>query len=197
MYVLSGTTTETFTATFTVEDADGDVGARSVDITVLSPEGADEDPSSGGVRIIISDPDEAPRDIGDSGELGSRVELTVDVSRVVGDPQSILWNLGDGTIANAFIVSHTYHIAGTFPILANVTTRTSSGDDVIFTASRLFTVVDTGAGNDNANGNVNGTPPPSGGGGSTSGIGCGAGALVPVLAMLGLAVLRRLRFSSR
>ncbi len=189
-YELPGT----FTATFTVTDADGDVGTRSIVITVLSPESADEDSSSGGaVRIIISEPGQAPVDIGTNGVAGSRVELTVDTSRVVGSPQTIFWNLGDGTVARSFIVSHTYNMAGGFPITAEVTTQTTSGDHLVYVASRLFTVQDE-PDNVNGNGNDNGTAP-STGGGSSAGT-CGVGMLIPMIAMLGLVVVRRWRFAA-
>ena len=54
-------------------------------------------------------------------------------------------------------------------------------------------VVDTGNGNinDNTNDNDNGTTPSTGG---STGTVCGLGMLVPMFAMLGLVVLRRLRF---
>ena len=183
----------TYTATFTVTDADGDVGTKSIVITVLSSESADEDPSSGGaIRIIISDPDQAPADIGNFGVTGSRVELTVDTSRVVGSPQTIFWHLGDGTIARSFVVSHTYTMAGGFPITAEVTTQTTSGDHLVYVASRLFTVEEDSS---NGNGNANDNTSSSSSGGSSTGT-CGLGMLIPMFTMLGLVVLRRARFLS-
>ncbi len=193
-YTLPGNTTQTYTATFTVVDADGDEGSRSVVITVLPPEGTEQDGSAGAIRIIISAAGQMPTDIGDLSAVGTRLELTVDTTRIVGTPQSIFWNLGDGAIADSFIVSHTYDLTGTFPIFASVTARTSSGDPLTFTASRLFTVLESATPNANGNGNAN-SPQPSGGGGGTGGV-CGVGMAVPLLALLGLAVLRKLRFTT-
>ncbi|MFH0980042.1 MAG: S8 family serine peptidase [Planctomycetota bacterium] len=194
-YTLPGNTTMQFTATFTVVDADGDAGQRSVVITVFSTEGDEPEPSTGAIRIIISAPGEAPRELA-YGEVGSPVELSVDTSHIVGTPQSIFWSLGDGATAGSFIVLHTYQIPGTFPVLANVTARTTSGEDVVFSDSYLFTVLEivgNGNGNANGNGNDNSLSPSTGGGGG--GVACGAGALLPMIALLGLVVLRRLRFA--
>ena len=188
-YVLVGNSTQTYTATFTVVDADGDEGSRSVVITVQPPEGSGDDTADGTIRIIVSAAGQTPADIGSFTTVGSRVELSLDTSRIVGAPEGVFWNLGDGATANSFIVSHVYTVAGTFPIYASVTARTSSGDLLNYTNSRLFTVLDSGNVNTNLNGNANSSSP--GTGGSTTP--CGVGMLIPLVAMLGVAVLRRLR----
>jgi hypothetical protein len=188
-YVLVGNSTQTFTATFTVVDADGDEGSRSVVITVQPPEGSGDDTTDGTIRIIVSAAGQTPTDIGSYTTVGSRVELSLDTSRIVGTPEGVFWNLGDGATANSFIVSHVYTVAGTFPIYASVTARTSTGDVLNYTNSRLFTVLDSGNVNTNLNGNANSSSP--GTGGSTAP--CGVGMLIPLVAMLGVAVLRRLR----
>jgi len=194
-YVLpEGASTQAYTATFTATDADGNVGKQAVVITVSSKEEAEDDVSEGAIRIIVSEPGQAPKELA-LGEVGSRVELTVDTSRIVGDPEGISWSLGDGTIASSFLVVHTYEAQGTFPIFATVMARTSSGDLVSFRDDHAFTVLDTGNTNTNTNTNTNDNSAAITNGGVT-GVACGAGALVPMLVMLGLALLRRMRFSS-
>lgn len=193
-YTLTGTTTQSFEATFTVTDEEGHVGRRSVLITVFSSEDpGGGDPSGGSVRITVRLPGQSA-DIGDTAVTGERLELSVDTSRIVGTPQSILWSLGDGGSASSFVVLHTYSLVGTFPITAAVTSMLSSGDNVVFPASRLITITPAPTGNVNANGNDNAVAPPTSGSGDSAL--CGLGMMVPMLAMFGLAALRRLRFHS-
>ncbi|MCP4593848.1 MAG: S8 family serine peptidase [bacterium] len=192
-YTNEGDTTQTYTATLTATDTDGRVGRQAIGISVSPEEGVVEDPSTGTIRVVIKLAGE-DADIGNYGEVGERVELSVDTDRLVGTPQRILWDLGDGTLATSFMVSHVYQIAGTLPISATVTASTSSGIEHAVIGSRLFTVLDTGNGNENENANENESPQV---GGVGSGVSCGVGMLMPMLATVGLVALRRLRFCPR
>lgn len=194
VYTVPSGANDSFTATFTVEDADGDVGSRSVVINVSSPEQSANDNSGGGgaLKIIVESPGSVGSDV-DSGEVPFRVQFSVDTSNVPGTLTNIQWDLGDGTTAAALSVPHTYNIAGTFPVTVQVVTQTTSGNLISTKATRLITVLPSSNVNANTSTNTNqngGTTTSSAGTGTSAGL-CGAGLVMPLVGLMLLSLWRR------
>jgi hypothetical protein len=193
-YIVPSGATDSFTATFTVEDADGDVGSRSVVIHVSSPDQPTNDNSGGGgaLKILVESPGSVGSDV-DTGEVPFRVQFSVDTSNVPGTLTNIQWDLGDGTTATSLSVPHTYAIAGTFPVTVQVVTQTSSGALITTKATRLITVLPSSNVNANTSANTNqngGAVQPTARTGTSGGL-CGAGMVVPLVGLMVLSLWRR------
>ncbi len=119
--VTSGT--RRFFPTFTVTDVDGNFSRRAVAVDVSAED--DDTPSSTSptVTISVTDPSNIDSDIS-SGEAPLSVILTAEVTGLTSVELanlSVTWDLGDGNTATSLSASHTYRIAGRFPISVNIT----------------------------------------------------------------------------
>jgi len=119
-------------------DVDGNPGFAEIQITVEGP--AQDEAAGGGsssIRIVVGIPGTVGSDV-PSGVSPFAVQLSIDASNI-GDVQSIVWDLGDGTTSTSLVVPHTYINETSaelrIPITANVT---ASGR--LLTATRLITV---------------------------------------------------------
>ncbi len=189
--------TRTFTARLTMYDTVGNVGSASVMIRVRASEGTggtDDDPGGSEVRILIGVPGNPTADV-DSGRSPFEVQLSIDASSLAGTYQSIVWDLGDGSLLQrSLVVTHTYvNTTGTdmiLPITVTVTTRSTGGAVLQTSATRLITIrpnpSQPPASNENTNENDNG-----GGGGTDEG--CGPFGFLPFLGSLGFLLLLRRR----
>ena len=124
VYTVTDGTTTRFIATFTVEDAEGDVGSRSVAIDVASEsagggtDAGDSADATGSAEITIEDAD---GDETNKGFAPFDVTLSVETDDPSGNFYSVLWELGDGATADTVTVYHTYTTPGTYAVRATVT----------------------------------------------------------------------------
>lgn len=183
--VASGT--RRFFARLTATDVEGNVGARSVAIDVTAPAdgGSSGDGGAGAsVSIRISDPSSMASDIS-AGFAPLPVILTAELSGVKSslDDLTIFWDLGDGNTANSLSVSHSYQVAGTFP----VTVRISTSDIVDpLQATRFLEVLA-----DPTTPTPTPTPTPGPDDGDGAGPPCGVGGVMAFWAMGAFMLLRR------
>jgi PKD repeat protein len=183
---------ESFKATFTVEDLDGDVGQRSLLINVASPSAGDDgDLGLGGsVKIILQDPrtgDVKP----DTGMAPYSVAFIADLADLRGTLAGVTWYFGDDSSpVEAISTAHTYTTAGTYPASVKVVTMSSGGTTTETTATQVITVLADGNENDNNTNDNSSDTPGSGGGGGSSGA-CGVGMLMPFAGLLVMSLWRR------
>ncbi|MCH8252421.1 MAG: S8 family serine peptidase [Planctomycetes bacterium] len=144
-YVVPFGETRQFHARLTLVDIDGCEGFDDVIITVDG--GGTEGGGTVGqsqVSIVVGVPGTLSSDQ-DTGASPFKVELQIDAAEIVGELQSVEWDLGDGTTSNGLSVLHTYindtDTVRTFPVTATVTTITSTGTPVISQPSRIITVL--------------------------------------------------------
>ncbi len=188
-YTVGNGTTQRFIARFTVIDGEGDVGSRSVAIDVTDPNtggGGSVPPPDTSVRIRVGTPGSPDSDV-DTGVAPFMVELSVDPTSLPGTLSSILWDLGDGTVASSLTVQHTYERDGVYAVTVTISTQTASNTVLTTTSTRLITVT-PGAPNNNTNTNSTIVPPRGGGRAGT----CGVGMVYAFVGLLGLALIRRL-----
>jgi uncharacterized protein (TIGR03382 family) len=193
-YTVAEGTTQSFKATFTVEDEEGDVGERSLLINVSSTTAPDTDDGTAGstnLKILLADPRTGDT-TGDAGIAPYTVQFSVDFSEMSGTFAGITWFFGDGTpVVESLTAVHTYESPGTFAASATVRTQSPSGAIQETSATKVITVLedpdsDNGDGDaDNGNdADGDGTPP-------DSGIACGAGILAPFAGLVAFSLLRR------
>ncbi|MFQ5490239.1 MAG: S8 family serine peptidase [Phycisphaerae bacterium] len=206
-YEVNDGTTRRFIATFTVEDADGDMAERSVAIDVASSN--DDGSASGdGGSVQISVTDVSGNAVESTGSAPLEVRLVVETDGLPGVFNSIQWDLGDGTSANTLTVVHTYDQPGTYGVTATVftchatngcrTTDNPNGTTWIKSDEAFITVLasaTSGSGGDQA--------PPAPGlidsetslalstGRNAESVPCGVGLMPLWLGMIGLVGVRR------
>ena len=201
-YVLpEGKTEETFIARLTMYDTavPANVGWTETQITVRSSgsTGSTGGGTAGGVQIVVRE--QGGADEVTEGVSPFEAELSLQTAGVDGTVQGVMWDLGDGTLANTQQVSHTY-VNGTqsalsLTITAEVTVLTTAGSPVNATAQQQITVYPGTAVDDGGDIALPGTQPMRGGG--AGGMACGVLGFVPLLAMLAFLMgLRGGRLSS-
>ena len=184
----------TFIARLTMYDSEGNSGSASVAIKVSGGGDSSGQVGDNDVSILVGVPGTPGSDV-DSGVAPLEVELSIDATSVSGSFQSVLWDLGDGSIAHSQAVPHTYENDTdetlVFPVTATVTIATSAQTTITLVASRRITVYpSTGTSNQNGNTNLNGTGTQGEGGA----VGCGILGTIPLIVMpLSLMLLRMRR----
>ncbi len=197
-YVVGTNEEKTFIARLTMFDVNGLPGVAQVTIRVIGRNDGDfiAGGSSSEVRIIVGLPGSIDSDVS-TGPSPFSVQLSVDASTLVGDLQSIEWDLGDGTTSTSLVVPHVFTNTNDqilrIPITARITTLTSPTTTQIVSAERVVTVLPQGE-------IVVAPPTPTipgagvpGGGSSTAPSVCGALGLLPLVCCFGLLPLMRRR----
>lgn len=143
LYVVSGSQTVRFFPSFTVIDDQGQTGVRSVAIDVTGSEASVSTNADAVIRIVINRPGSIGSDV-DSGISPFSVELNITGTPAEGEVVTVLWDLGDGTMAETFSVPHTYvntsDVAQTLPISVEVVTESPGGGLVTQRATRFITI---------------------------------------------------------
>ncbi|MCH7700703.1 MAG: S8 family serine peptidase [Planctomycetes bacterium] len=200
--VLDGTA-QTFIATFTARDEEGDVGSRSfgVNIDASSTEGS----TSGPVLVSINvETGTGVKSTQGTSPFSVNLSFSTDNQPDGSVVTAVAWELGDGDTASSFSVPHTYtnNTSGTltFPVTLTLTIVDSFGQTIVTNpVTELITVFpgsdggNTGGSAGDGDGDSDGVPivrnPTDG---DTT---CGAGLLVMIPGFAFLALTRR-RFVS-
>ncbi|UCG17483.1 MAG: S8 family serine peptidase [Phycisphaerales bacterium] len=198
-YTIPDGTSQSFEATFTVEDEDGDIGSKSLTIHVTSPGADDPDddgPDDGGetISIVLTDADGATLDANDEFPAPFRVNFSVELSQPGVEVVGVRWEFGDGSPpVEARSATHVYEQAGSFAVSVEVITQVAP--DVTSTLSATETVQVVSDGAEDGDGDDDGTTPDGGSTASTqSGRTCGVGIVMPFVGLLLMALWhRRLR----
>ncbi len=190
-YRVAEGTSQTFVATFTVTDSEGDVGSKSVQIQVNSAGSTNGNDNSGtedaSVSIRVTDNAGATLDSMTAYPVPLRAYFEAQVS---GFPAGsiVTWYFGDGTApVQATSAVHDYTVIGSFPVTVVVTSVLSSGSTLERQATTIVQTSPTGNGNDNDNDNSV-LPPVSA---SRSSGTCGVGILLPFAGVVLMSLWRR------
>jgi len=176
--------TQRYFASLTVTDVNGATGNAAVAIDVSAPGGGNGGGTpSGSVSIRITRPIAPDTDIS-SGFAPLSVILTAQVSGLSTPTQNlqVFWDLGDGNVASALNVAHTYQIPGRFPISVTVSDTTLSSP---LRSTRFIDVISTPS----PSPSPTSSPDPGNGDG---GVACGMGFMTAFWAAALLLALRRL-----
>jgi len=206
-YTVTDGTNKRYVATFTVEDADGDVGERSIAIDVAADGGGSDTgdgSSSGSVEITAKDAAGVELETME-GFAPFSVVLTINTEDLPGVFHDVSWDLGDGTSADTITVLHTYTTPGTYGAQATVTmchatkgcqtTSNPGGTTWRFTSPVEFLTVRSSGlapedGGEDEQAGVDSTQRLSTGGDASGGI-CGLGVLPAILiTLVGMVGLR-------
>lgn len=203
-YVVGANEVRTFIARLTMFDVNGMPGVAQVTIRVEGATDGDFVPggTSSSVRIVVGLPGSIDSDV-DTGVSPFSVLLSVDATTLVGDLQSIEWDMGDGTSSTSLVVPHTFINTSDqdlrIPVTARVTTQTSATTTQVVTAERIVTVrPEEETVELPPTPSIPGAGVPGGGGGAGGGASsCGALGLLPLVGCFGLLPLMRYRRRTR
>lgn len=193
--VLDGTA-QTFIATFTALDEEGDVGSRSfgVNIEASSTGGS----TSGPVLVSINvETGTGVQSTQGTSPFSVNLSFSTDNQSAGSVVTAVSWELGDGATSNSFSVPHTYSnntsAALTFPVTLTLTIVDTFGQTLVTNpVTQLITVLpapaggDTGDTSDDSDGVPNQREPTAGDNNA-----CGAGLLMMVPGFALLALTRR------
>ncbi len=191
-YRVAEGASQSFLATFTVTDSEGEVGSKSVLIQVDSPGSTDGNDNTGtedaSVSIRMTDGQGAVLNSTTAYPVPLRVNFDAQVSGF--PPGSIVtWYFGDGTApVQATSAIHDYTVVGSFPVTVVVSSVLSSGSMLERQATTVIQTAPSTNGNDNDNG---GLPPPVSGSGSRPSGACGVGILLPFAGIVLMSLWRR------
>jgi len=186
-------TSQTFLATFTVTDSEGDVGSKSVQIHVRSAESTDENDNGSTAEASVS-----IRMKNDAGATLNSMTVYPAPLRVYFEAQLsgfpagsiVTWYFGDGTApVQAVSAVHDYTVVGSFPVTVVVSSVLSSGSTLERQATTIIQTSPGGSANNNDNDNDNSTLPPVVSPRSPGT--CGIGILLPFAGVLLMSLWRR------
>jgi len=194
-YTVPDGESQTFIATFTVVDVDGQTGSKSLSINVVSPVTGntnDNGDAETTVTMILTDDEGRPLDTSEAQQAPLRVYFSVDVTRLTLDVSRVVWSFGDGSSSETGIsATHEYESEGSFAAAVEVYVETSAGVEVADPYSDYEVIPVSADPNANANANDNtgggtGTPNEPGAGNV-----CGLGILMPFAGVLLMTLGRR------
>lgn len=116
-----------------------EAGYNTVTLTVTNAGGSDTETKT--EYILVNEPSPAPTSAFSANKTTGKIPLTVQFTDgSINNPDSWLWNFGDGTTSTAQNPSHTYSTNGTFTV--TLTTSNDYGDDTE-TKTNLITALPT------------------------------------------------------
>ncbi len=193
-YTVEAGAKESFKATLTMFDVNGNSGSAEVTIQVTGPEteASSAAQQSKGVTIAIGTVNNPGANI-TSGTSPLTVLFSIDAASLAGELESVTWDLGDGDKATSLSVPHTYVNTSDrtqrIAITATVSSITSLGVISKASSTRFLTVEPGSVSTDSNNPNLSGAGVSGGGSATTP---CGAVGMVSWLGLFGVLLSVRL-----
>ncbi len=198
-YTVEPGRTQTFTATLTMFDVDGNSGSAEV---VIRVDGEETEASSGAlqnedVNISIGTVNNPEADI-TTGISPLSVLLSVDAASLAGELDSVTWDLGDGAKSTSLSVPHTYtNNSGRtqrVAITASITSVTSLGVTTTTSTTRFLTIE---SGTTSTETSTPSLPGAGVSGGNSTASPCGVVSMITMLGMGGILLSMRLVLRKR